>query len=218
MSITPEELADVFLSGDDHHALSIVRTYLTTHSRNELFHHLLTPAMYRIGQLWQENEISVADEHLGTAVCDFVISATDERSQLEKEAAGKAMIMGFEGEDHYLGLKMVACLFRENGWNVRYLGPNLPLAHALDAAREWQPDVVGLSAALINRLPLIKSYIQAFQTLEKIPTTLIGGRAVSLADLSEAEAQGAVVLKSLDQLQQWIQTRKERNDEGTTRL
>jgi MerR family transcriptional regulator, light-induced transcriptional regulator len=218
MTISPEELADIFLSGDDHHALRIVQDYLQNHSRKDLFHELLTPAMYQVGQLWQENQISVADEHLATALCDFVISATDSRSQAEKDAAQKAMIMGFEGEDHYLGLKMVACVFREHGWNVRYLGPNLPLAHAMDAAAGWKPDAIGLSAALISRLPLAKTYIDAFHTLSPKPTVLIGGRAVTLADMSAVEAEGAVILKDLESLQHWIQTRKEPNHEADAGL
>ncbi|WKA53881.1 cobalamin B12-binding domain-containing protein [Planococcus shixiaomingii] len=213
--MTSEELADIFLSGDDYCALNKVQDYLKTHTRKELFQELLTPAMYRIGQLWQENAISVADEHLATAICDFVISATDNRSQEEKENAGKVMIMGFEGEDHYLGLKMVACVFREHGWTVRYMGPNLPLAHALDAAKQWKPDVIGLSAALVSRLPLVKTYMDAFRTLEPKPVVLLGGRAVALADLSDATAEGAVVLKSLETLQHWIQARKESNHEAS---
>ncbi|TWT03723.1 B12-binding domain-containing protein [Planomicrobium sp. CPCC 101079] len=209
--MTSDELADIFLSGDDYYALRKVQHYLQTHTRKELHQELLTPAMYRIGQLWQENVISVADEHLATAICDFVISATDHRSQAEKEAIGKAMIMGFEGEDHYLGLKMVACVFREHGWAVHDMGPNLPLVYALDAAKQLKPDVIGLSAALVSRLPLVKTYMDAFGTLDPKPTVLIGGRAVTLADLSHAEAEGAVVLENLETLQHWIQSRKELN-------
>ncbi|TWT27855.1 B12-binding domain-containing protein [Planomicrobium sp. CPCC 101110] len=216
--MTSDELADIFLSGDDYYALRKVRYYLKTHTRKELFQELLTPAMYRIGQLWQENVISVADEHLATAICDFVISATDNRSQAEKEAAGKVMIMGFEGEDHYLGLKMVACVFREHGWVVYDMGPNLPLVHAMDAAEQLKPDVIGLSAALVSRLPLVKSYMDAFGILDPKPAVLIGGRAVTLADLSDAKAEGAVVLESLETLQNWIRSRKERNHETSASL
>lgn len=216
--MTSDELADIFLSGDDYYALRKVQYYLKTHTRKELFQELLTPAMYRIGQLWQENIISVADEHLATAICDFVISATDNRSLAEKEATGKAMIMGFEGEDHYLGLKMVACVFREHGWVVHDMGPNLPLVHAFDAAKQLKPDVIGLSAALVSRLPLVKTYMDAFEALDPKPAVLIGGRAVTLADLSDAKAEGAVVLESLETLQNWIRSRKELNHETSAPL
>ncbi|PSL40782.1 methanogenic corrinoid protein MtbC1 [Planomicrobium soli] len=212
--MTSDELADIFLSGDDYYALRKVQYYLKTHTKKELHQKMLTPAMYRIGQLWQENVISVADEHLATAICDFVISATDNRSQAEKEIAGKAMIMGFEGEDHYLGLKMVACVFREHGWTVHDLGPNLPIEHALEAAKQLKPDVIGLSAALVGRLPLVKLYMDAVQLLNPKPTVLIGGRAVTLVDLSDAKAEGAVVLESLETLEDWIQSRKESNNEA----
>ncbi|WP_245947309.1 cobalamin B12-binding domain-containing protein [Bacillus taeanensis] len=39
-----------------------------------IYHHIITPSMRKIGELWQENKISVADEHLATTTCDFTIS------------------------------------------------------------------------------------------------------------------------------------------------
>ena len=58
--------------------------------------------------------------------------------------------------------------------------------------------------------------MEAFHTLEPKPVVLIGGRAVALADLSEAKAEGAVVLDSLETLQSWIHAGKELNHEPKT--
>lgn len=41
---------------------------------------LLTPSMAKIGLLWEEDEISVADEHLATTTCDFILSRYREYS------------------------------------------------------------------------------------------------------------------------------------------
>src|SRR5690606_37226031 len=96
--------------------------------------------MYWIGELWEKNVITVADEHLATAICDFVVSVTEVRRPALNSHKKKVMVLGPEGEDHYIGLKMVASLFKENGWEVQYMGPNLPLDAAIDSANRWQPE------------------------------------------------------------------------------
>lgn len=208
------QLSDFFLQGEEEEALRLVRNYLGSHSYEELNDQVVTPAMYRIGELWEQNKVSVAEEHLATAVCEFVLSATEIRAE-EKDGRLKAMIFAPEGEEHYIGLKMVAAMFREEGYSVRYMGPNLPLDAALSLADEWKPDVVALSGALAHRLPALKTYAQAFTSLEHKPTVLIGGRAVTLANYGEYSVKGAVVVRHLGALREWIRTGKESNDDST---
>lgn len=203
------KLAEVFLAGEDEKAMEIVLGYLEDHSHDELYHDLLTPAMYLIGDWWQENLISVADEHLATAICDFVVSAAELKRQPKDGLHRKVMVLGPEGEDHYIGLKMVSSLFKDHGWQVQYLGPNLPLDAALESARRWRPDVIAMSAALAYRLPSLKAYSEAFRQLEFKPAIIIGGRAIAAADISKIRIEGTLVVKDLPQLKNWLQTGKE---------
>lgn len=213
MTIQARELAELFLAGEDEKAMDAVLEYLKNHSHNELYHDLLTPAMYLIGDWWQENIISVADEHLATAICDFVVSAAELKRKPADGIQRKVMVLGPEGEDHYIGLKMVSSLFKEHGWQVQYMGPNLPLDAALESARKWQPDVIAMSAALAYRLPALKAYSQAFQELDFKPSILIGGRAIVSADISKIRTEGTLVVKDLPQLKKWLQTGKEAEDD-----
>lgn len=213
MTIQARELAELFLAGEDEKAMDAVLEYLKNHSHNELYHDLLTPAMYLIGDWWQENIISVADEHLATAICDFVVSAAELKRKPADGIQRKVMVLGPEGEDHYIGLKMVSSLFKEHGWQVQYMGPNLPLDAALESARKWQPDVIAMSAALAYRLPALKAYSQAFQELDFKPSILIGGRAIASADISKIRTEGTLVVKDLPQLKNWLQTGKEAEDD-----
>lgn len=206
------QLSDLFLQGQEEEALKYVQDFLESHSHEQLYGELLTPAMYRIGELWEQNEISVAEEHLATAVCDFVLSATELRNK-DKEGRKKAMIFGPEGEEHYIGLKMVAAMFREEGYEVRYMGPNLPLDSALQLADDWQPDVVALSGALAHRLPVLKIYAEAFAQIDSTPAVLIGGRAVTLSSFADLQIKGAVVVRELGALREWIRTGKGPNDD-----
>ena len=209
MNKKSQELSDLFLAGDEKQALKLVQAYLENHTKNELYQLVLTPAMYRIGELWEKNIITVADEHLATAICDFVVSVTDVRRPVQNTPEKKVMVLGPEGEDHYIGLKMVASLFKENGWEVQYLGPNLPLDAAVDSANRWKPDVIALSAALAYRLPILKKYARTFADLDFKPSVILGGRAVSMANWPASESEGIIIVKELGQLKEWIHTGKE---------
>lgn len=213
MIIQARELAELFLAGEDERAMEEVLGYLENHTHNELYHDLLTPAMYLIGDWWQENIISVADEHLATAICDFVVSAAELKRKPKEGVKRKAMVLGPEGEDHYIGLKMVSSLFKEHGWQVQYMGPNLPLDAALESAAAWKPDVIAMSAALAYRLPALKTYSEAFQKLDMKPTIILGGRAVAAADITKLRTEGTLVVKDLPQLKNWLQTGKEAEDD-----
>ena len=200
-----EKFAEYLLQGKEDEAVELVDKLLTLHPRLYLFEDIITPAMYYIGALWEKNEISVADEHLATAVCDFVLSRLDAgvyENKFQSKKRKKIILLGAEEEQHYLGLKMVAGFYREKGWRVRYLGPNLPLNHALRQIKDWQPDVIGLSAALSYRLPVVKQMTEAFSQLSWSPGIIIGGRIAKKYDLSNLETGQVRVVKGLTEIEQ----------------
>ncbi|SFJ42102.1 Methanogenic corrinoid protein MtbC1 [Halobacillus dabanensis] len=207
MVMQHEHLSQFFLAGDEEGALYYTKHLLEKHPRAYLYEDILTPAMYYIGELWERNEISVADEHLATAICDFVLSKLEaEISNVSRKHQKnfKAMLFGVEEEQHYIGLKMVADTFKEHGWRVRYLGPNLPMEHSLRQIEKYRPDVIGISAALSYRLPTMKILLERFSHLEWKPLIMVGGRMATKFDLKEFESNQVMVVKDLSHLNQWF--------------
>ncbi|WP_254434125.1 B12-binding domain-containing protein [Halobacillus sp. Marseille-Q1614] len=74
------KLAHYFLEGDEEGALEYIEGLFSKYPRLYLYEDIITPAMYHVGELWEKNEISVADEHLATAICDFVLSRLDAKA------------------------------------------------------------------------------------------------------------------------------------------
>ncbi|EZH64665.1 hypothetical protein DH09_19245 [Bacillaceae bacterium JMAK1] len=205
-----EKFTEYVLAGDDDQASRLVDSAVAQYTKTEVFEQLITPAMYKVGALWEENKISVADEHLATAVVDMIITSLDQKEPQEEALPemGKVLIGGVEAEEHYLGLKMVSSRFRDYRWNVRYLGPNLPLSHLHTMAQMWKPDVIVLSVALAYRLPSVTEYVDAFSKFEHQPTILIGGRVAPKLQSTFLEYNNVFVLEGLDALDQWIETGK----------
>ncbi|WP_409296724.1 B12-binding domain-containing protein [Peribacillus sp. SCS-26] len=203
MTILHRDFANMLLQGDTEAAVAFIRKYKEM-ERIAIFQDIVTPALYHIGELWEQNEISVADEHLATASCDFVLSRIYPSARSEDGRAKKAMFFCLEGEQHYLGLKMVNSYFEELGWNTKYFGPNLPLQYALSYARDWRPDVIGMSISIVYNLPQLKKYIEEFCKLPHKPALLVGGRLAGRYELDTHCQDQALIMKDLSSLKQWL--------------
>ena len=84
--------------------------------------HLFQPALYRIGELWERNEITVAGEHLATAIIRTLMVECYMSAKFKKPVRRKALLAGVEQNRHVLGLRMVADAYCLAGWSVQYLG------------------------------------------------------------------------------------------------
>ncbi|WP_139892364.1 B12-binding domain-containing protein [Bacillus sp. D386] len=199
------DFTSILLSGNYNKAWDYIKS-LKHLSTLDIYDQLLTPAMHRIGDLWENNEITVADEHIATATCDFVLSrlAFEHNLNATPTKTKKAMFLCLEGEQHYIGLKMAAQLFAEYGWETKYFGPNLPLEYALHTAIEWEPDVIGLSLTIVTHLPKLKSYTDSFKALPVPPKILIGSRLGNKYDLKTYSSGDPIIVTDLSDIETWL--------------
>jgi len=109
--------------------------------------------MHELGRLWQEGAITIADEHLATALTHRVLAAIRPLEFFEpKQDSGApalcALMAAVQGEQHALGLRMAADLIEDRGYRVAYLGADVPNHALLQAVRTFSPDLLGLSATM----------------------------------------------------------------------
>jgi methanogenic corrinoid protein MtbC1 len=161
-----EELSRMYmeaaLGGSRQAALNLLLEGLHQgHSVVDLYVEVLQWAMYRIGQLWERNQITVAKEHTATAITQFVIAQIYPLIQLPKQSRGKVVITGVAGELHQIGGNMVADVLEATGWDVRFLGTNTPLNGVLDAVEEHNAGILGISATMLFNIPNVMRLIDA---------------------------------------------------------
>lgn len=207
MNISVPDFVTALLDGDHGRALAIVKKWREDTSRYEVFRDLLTPAMYDIGQKWQYEEITVAEEHLATGVCDFVLNQTEYElvSQSKSiDATPKAFFFSVKNEQHYLGLKMVSILFRERNWNVKFLQSDLPVTKVLEEVERWQPNVIGLSFSLSYRAEELGDYLKALDRRTDQAEVIVGGRLISKYDFSSIGSLKTTFVEDLNDLYQWF--------------
>lgn len=151
------EMQQIFLSlllhGDTQGCLKLVdQSIQTVEALKHFYLEVIWPAMYRIGQLWESNQISVAEEHVATAIVGRVMAALYPRFALFETTKGKVIVSAGPNEFHEIGARMVADFMEMDGWDVTYLGANTPASELLHSIRQIKPFVVALSVATVFNL------------------------------------------------------------------
>ena len=161
-----------------------------------LYQRVIAPAMWRIGELWEQGEISVADEHLATALTHQAMAGIYGPSLGHKAMPGRILMAAVEGEQHALGLRMAADVIELAGYETIYLGADVPIADLLQTVASRSPDLVGLSATMPSSIPALDRAVAEIQRVDPSPIVLFGGQGVR----SRAGDGGAVLVRDLEQL------------------
>ncbi len=155
----------LLLSGDRESCINIVNSLLENEiDMRDLYTHLFHEAMYEIGTLWENNKITVAVEHLATAIMENLLCLVYPQlfSDRSKRVGKKAVISCTVNEYHQIGAKMIADIFELNGWDSYFLGANTPIEGLLTLIHEKKPQVVGLSVSIYSNMEKL------IQTIERI--------------------------------------------------
>lgn len=175
-----EALLSLLLHGDIKGCFKLVNESVHTVDDLKYFYlGVVCPVMYRIGLLWENNEISVAEEHLATAIVGRIITALYAKFANVDVHRGKVVITGVPNEFHELGARIVADFLEINGWDVTYLGADTPLNEIITILQKHKPFVLGLSVATVFNLDNAKKVIQAIKQDNDIKDVniIVGGLA-----------------------------------------
>lgn len=177
--VSPEDV-DRFVAAltgaDDAPAERVVREWLAGGLPIErLYLDVFVPAAARLGELWDDD------------ACDF-LQVTDALGRIQRvlhllepvwltpapsaTRAGRALLACPAGEQHTLGLFLVADFFARDGWDV-LVGPPLDRVGLLDAVRDQHVDVVGFSVGCATRLPRLAHDISHLRRASRNPNVLV---------------------------------------------
>lgn len=146
----------------------------------ELYLEVLQPSLREVGRLWQTNEMTVADEHLATAITQMVMARVyAEMAETMAHGPHRLIAACAETERHDVGLRMVCDLLERAGWDTTYLGPTVPAEALVKLVQERRPHAVVLSATIAPHLPQVRTAIAAIREAMggAAPYIMVGGRA-----------------------------------------
>ena len=178
------ELLGALLAGDRQRAGQVALRAFERGGAAHLYEDVVRPALEAVGELWRTNQISVADEHVATALAQTAMASLYPR--FPWPAGGPTAIVAcVEGEHHELGARMVADLLALDGWRDVFLGADTPLDALVAKAVASAPVLVALSATLPEHRLAVQQATARLRAVAPDVRLLVGGRAVH-----PREAQG----------------------------
>jgi MerR family transcriptional regulator, light-induced transcriptional regulator len=146
----------------------------------DLYMQVLVPALEEIGRMWLANEINVAEEHFATATTRAVMAQLHQFAAFKPGNGKTFLCAAVTGNQHDLGLQVVADLFEMEGWRAIQLGADMPVNDIVQAVDFFNTDLLGLSASLSAHLQALKDTIAAVRSSSKRTGVkiLVGGFAL----------------------------------------
>jgi methanogenic corrinoid protein MtbC1 len=169
------------LAGDRRRALQIVieEGAQRGYSVRELQCGVVQQAQHEIGRLWQQNEISIAQEHMATAISQVVLARLFEEAAPAERIGKRVMVACVEGELHDFPARLVADFLDLGGFDVRHLGANVPTDDLMKMLAAEMPDLLALSVTMSFNAPALLAAVRRVRTIYPRLPILVGGHALA---------------------------------------
>ncbi len=121
---------------------------------------------------------------------------------------GKVVLGSVKGDIHDIGKDIVKFLLGVNGFEVHDLGVDVPPERFVEAIKEVQPQVVGMSALLTTVFESMKNTVAAIKDagLREDVKIMIGGGTVTeeVRAYSGADAYGQDAVAAVNLAKEWV--------------
>ncbi len=181
MSALATRFLDAQLAGDRREALRLaLEEGLARGAKPEDIHMFVVGASQReIGRLWQENRITVAEEHQATAISQVVLAHVFPHFARSPRLGRSVLVACVEGELHDMAARIASDILDAAGFDVRFLGASVPTDELLKMLRAKPVDALALSVTMTFHLSMVRQAVAAVRAAcgPGLPI-LVGGEAV----------------------------------------
>lgn len=142
---------------------------------------VIQPAQREVGVLWEQNQISVAQEHLATSISQLVVAHLYPHLPRRAPNGKRVVVACVEGELHELGARMGADFFEMAGFDVHMAGPGCTVEQLVRLLEGEGADLLGLSATTAQQAGSLRRTVERVRASrgEAFPIVL-GGALVGL--------------------------------------
>lgn len=202
------EYLDALLEGNRKKGSAVCHEYYHTHKDiKKVYEELMMPALYQIGKLWEHNKITVAAEHIATAITEAILNEFYSLIIPEIVLQKKMLAACVTGEYHQVGIKMVADIFELNGWDSHFLGANIPTKDLIKYSEEIQPQIIALSLSIYFHYPTLIEMIEQISSSFPEIRILIGGQGLNRGRIHLPNKSGNILLiNNLNSVDKLIKT------------
>jgi excisionase family DNA binding protein len=178
-----EAMYEMLLGGHDEEAAStLVSLYLHGHTVGRIADAALCPALYRVGELWQAGELSVAQEHIATRTALAALHALRVAVKAQSGAGSRAAVCCCVEEDfHDFPVHLASLVLEAQGWGVVNLGMNTPFFALSEAVARFRPRLVCVASTVFKQTDrAAREYADFLEVVKRVgASTALGGAGFS---------------------------------------
>lgn len=139
---------------------------------------VVLPLMRIVGDRWHRGALSVAQEHMASAILRNLLGGLA-RLYAPHSRSARILFATLSGDLHEFGILAAAMLAAEAGFEPLYLGPNLPAREIVAAAERTNPKAVVLGITASEVVPAAMEEIRlVVSKLPKSTELWLGGSEV----------------------------------------
>jgi methanogenic corrinoid protein MtbC1 len=174
-----EKMLELLIRNDNNSLVDIFDRYSQIFGLVKFYERLLTPVMYKVGELWKEGRLDVATEHVCSSAAHTLVKIINERvskSPVANRKALKILICTPEGEYHSLGCMVIESFLRSKGYFVSNIAPSVPSDAFISFAGKFNPDLIMISITLGENIDASNKLInKILESRISFPPILVGG-------------------------------------------
>ncbi|NLX56933.1 MAG: cobalamin-binding protein [Planctomycetaceae bacterium] len=187
-----QELGEAIKRGDRDQSAMLTNAAIAAKVPAQEILDVMVAAMDVVGQRFQKNEIFVPEMLIAARAMKESLALLE---PLLVDAGitpiAKAVIGTVEGDLHDIGKNLVAMMWKGANFDVIDLGTNVSPQKFVDAVRDNNAQLVGLSALLTTTMPAIKATVAALKAAGlDTAKVVIGGAPVTQEYADEVGADG----------------------------
>lgn len=189
-----QDLARYVIEGDSHNAEEWTRKALDSGvDPLEIMNRGLIAGMEVVGQRFSEGEYYLPEMLIAARAMKNCLKDIKPLITGRKEASrGRVVIGTVQGDVHDIGKNIVTMMLEGAGFEVYDLGLDVPPEKFIEAVRQHQAHILGLSALITTSMPMMKTVIEALQTagIRNQVKVMIGGAPVTAEYARQIKADG----------------------------
>jgi methanogenic corrinoid protein MtbC1/DNA-binding XRE family transcriptional regulator len=148
------------------------------------------PVQIEIGARWHRGEVTIPQEHIATQITLRQMARLRSMLKTRLKLGLKAVVSSVEGDQHFIGGQAVSDFLMVDGWEVDFLGADIPTDHMVMYVKAREAQLVCVSVALTSLVPTAQKLIAELKKLKSPPKIIVGGSAF-VANPSIASTIGA---------------------------
>ena len=187
-------ITETLISGDGEKLKELVQSALNTGiPAKEILQKGLIAGMDIVGEKMENGDMFIPEVLMAAQAMGISVELLKPLlAEGEASSAGKIVIGTVKGDLHDIGKNLVIMMMESAGFEVIDLGVDVDPEKFVEAIKENQPNIVGLSALLTTTMPMMKKSVDSIAEagLRDTLKILVGGAPVNQAFADEIGADG----------------------------